>query len=349
MVSRSRVARHILSDLRREKPKPLPRTPRQASLATRSRGTSAQPHERGPQNHRTVDRVTRILEEVVYSPGLTFAELVRAVGAPKSSVHGFIRGLLVRGWLHQERHRFYLGPAVYGLTLASGHIRAGLVTQQIPRRAPRGTGSPAYLGVQAGDHPIYVAEVAAIRSNVSTRGRTSVARSWRQPEARRCWPNAAMRSASPICAVAPQTKRSWWTGSSTNTRRSGRHESRPTFAAAERDSRSRRPFQSGQRTGGVRDTRWSNGASATSPEEAEPDSLPPRGHVVATGDGAPRSDLIHRSPGLSPPAVAGAPITPASRNSASSARPKPQSSRKTASVCSPRAGAGVTGRKLEPS
>lgn len=124
----------------------------------RSRGTSAQPHERGPQNHRTVDRVTRILEEVVYSPGLTFAELVRTVGAPKSSVHGFIRGLLAKGWLHQERHRFYLGPAVYGLTLASGHIRAGLVTQQDLAALHEEAGLPAYLGVQAGDHLIYVAE-----------------------------------------------------------------------------------------------------------------------------------------------------------------------------------------------
>jgi DNA-binding IclR family transcriptional regulator len=118
-------------------------------------------HDRGPQTHRTVDRVTRILEEVVYSPGLTFADLVRALGAPKSSVHGFIRGLLAKGWLHQELHRFYLGPAVYGLTLASGQIRAGLVTQQDLAALHEETGLPAYLGVQAGDHLIYVAEAGS--------------------------------------------------------------------------------------------------------------------------------------------------------------------------------------------
>jgi DNA-binding IclR family transcriptional regulator len=135
--------------------------PRQPALTARSRGSSPLPPERGPQNHRTVDRVTRILEEVVYSPGLTFAELVRAVGAPKSSVHGFIRGLLAKGWLHQERHRFYLGPAVYGLTLASGHIRAGLVTHQDLAALNEEAGLPAYLGVQAGDHLIYVAEAGS--------------------------------------------------------------------------------------------------------------------------------------------------------------------------------------------
>ncbi len=52
-------------------------------------GRAARP-AREPQNHRTVDRVTRILEEVVYNPGMTFAELARALGAPKSSVYGFI-------------------------------------------------------------------------------------------------------------------------------------------------------------------------------------------------------------------------------------------------------------------
>jgi len=83
----------------------------------------------GPATHRTIDRVTQILEEVVYHPGIGFAELARALDAPKSSVHGFIRGLQAKGWLYESDRRFYLGPAVYGLTLASGRIRAGQVSQ----------------------------------------------------------------------------------------------------------------------------------------------------------------------------------------------------------------------------
>ena len=55
-----------------------------------------------------VDRITRILEEVVYQPGMTFAELARALNAPRSSVYGFIRGLLAKGWLYETSHRFYL-------------------------------------------------------------------------------------------------------------------------------------------------------------------------------------------------------------------------------------------------
>lgn len=83
----------------------------------------------GPKSHRTIDRVTQILEEVVHQPGISFAELTRALDAPKSSVHGFIRGLQAKGWLYENNRQFYLGPAIYGLTLAGGHIPAGQVTQ----------------------------------------------------------------------------------------------------------------------------------------------------------------------------------------------------------------------------
>lgn len=114
-----------------------------------------------PQNHRTIDRVTQILEEVVYHPGMTFAELVRALGAAKSSVHGFIQGLLARGWLYEEQRRFYLGPAVYGLTMASGHIRAGMVTHEDLAALHREAQVPVFLGVQAGDHLIYIAEAGS--------------------------------------------------------------------------------------------------------------------------------------------------------------------------------------------
>jgi DNA-binding IclR family transcriptional regulator len=113
------------------------------------------------QNHRTIDRVTRILEEVVYRPGMTFAELARALDAPKSSVHGFIQGLLAKGWLHEQDRRFYLGPAVYGLTLASGHIRAGVVTQADLTALNEEAGVAVFLGVQAGDYLMYIAEVGS--------------------------------------------------------------------------------------------------------------------------------------------------------------------------------------------
>jgi DNA-binding IclR family transcriptional regulator len=114
-----------------------------------------------PQNHRTVDRVTRILEEVVYRPGMTFGDLSRAVDAPKSSVHGFVSGLLAQGWLHEADGRFYLSPAVYALTLAGGHIRAGAVTHADLEALQAEAKAAVFLGVQAGENLIYIAEIGS--------------------------------------------------------------------------------------------------------------------------------------------------------------------------------------------
>lgn len=118
---------------------------------------------RAPQNHRTIDRVTRIVEEVVYTPGMTFAELSRALDAPKSSVHGFIRGLIAAGWLHQDDNRFYLGPALQALTLVSGQMRPGSVTEQDLRALHADVDAPVFLGVRAGDDLLYIAEAGAER------------------------------------------------------------------------------------------------------------------------------------------------------------------------------------------
>lgn len=117
--------------------------------------------ERVYQNHRTIDRVTQILEEVVYNPGMTLSQLVRASGAAKSSIFGFVNGLLANGWLYEEDHRYFLGPAIYALTLASGHIRAGLVTHGDLDALHRKTGLTVFLGVRAGDHLIYLDEAGS--------------------------------------------------------------------------------------------------------------------------------------------------------------------------------------------
>jgi DNA-binding IclR family transcriptional regulator len=105
--------------------------------------------------------MTRILEEVANRPGMTFGELTRALDAPKSSVHGFMRGLVAAGWLQQQDRCFYLGPAVYGLTLAGGRIPAGLVTHSDLDGLRRATGLAVFLGVLAGDDLIYISNAGS--------------------------------------------------------------------------------------------------------------------------------------------------------------------------------------------
>jgi len=118
--------------------------------------TDASPEPGAPHNHRTVDRAMRILEETVYHPGITFAELARALDAPKSSVHVLVRGLLANGWLYADGKNLYVGPAMYGLTLAAGQIQVGRVTQDDLQRLHELTGATVSLGVEVGDHLIHV-------------------------------------------------------------------------------------------------------------------------------------------------------------------------------------------------
>lgn len=72
------------------------------------------------REHRTVTRVTAILESVAARPdGVRLADLVTDLGAPKSSVHGFARGLVAVGYLVEESGVYRIGPAVAALLASS--------------------------------------------------------------------------------------------------------------------------------------------------------------------------------------------------------------------------------------
>lgn len=121
--------------------------------------------ERKHNHHRTIDRVARLIEEIVYNPGMTFGDLMKKTELPKSTLHGFVEGLLANGWLHEQRdgsqYRLHLGPAVYGLILSSGKVRAGAVSNGDLFELHSKVNAEVYLGVLVGDQLVYVAEAGA--------------------------------------------------------------------------------------------------------------------------------------------------------------------------------------------
>ncbi|EJJ28553.1 transcriptional regulator [Rhizobium sp. CF142] len=121
--------------------------------------------ERNHSPHRTIDRVARLIEEIVYRPGMTFGELLKVTDLPKSTLHGFVEGLLANGWLYGQRdgsqHRLHLGPAVYGLILSSGKVRAGSVSNGDLYELHAKVDAEVYLGVLVGHQLVYVAEAGA--------------------------------------------------------------------------------------------------------------------------------------------------------------------------------------------
>ncbi|WP_016695714.1 IclR family transcriptional regulator [Rhodococcus rhodochrous] len=71
------------------------------------------------KEHRTVSRVTNILELVARSEnGCRFADLTAALDAPRSSVHVLVKGLVANGYLHEESGRYTIGSAVRALLAA---------------------------------------------------------------------------------------------------------------------------------------------------------------------------------------------------------------------------------------
>jgi DNA-binding IclR family transcriptional regulator len=74
------------------------------------------------RKHRTVSRVTTILEAAGQSrDGVRLAGLAILLDAPKSSVHGLVKGLVATGYLEEQAGVYRLGPALDVLVRPVGH------------------------------------------------------------------------------------------------------------------------------------------------------------------------------------------------------------------------------------
>src|SRR5579884_223540 len=76
--------------------------------------------ESAAKAHRTVSRVTTILEAVARRDGARMHELISELDAPKSSVFSLVKGLVATGYLLEEAGVYRLGPALGALLTTSG-------------------------------------------------------------------------------------------------------------------------------------------------------------------------------------------------------------------------------------
>lgn len=71
------------------------------------------------KEHRTASRVTGILELAAKSHrGVRLADLAHSLAAPRSSLHGIVKGLVATGYLVEDEGFYSLGPAVSALLTA---------------------------------------------------------------------------------------------------------------------------------------------------------------------------------------------------------------------------------------
>ncbi|QEU96522.1 MarR family transcriptional regulator [Streptomyces kanamyceticus] len=107
-----------------------------------------------PKEHRTVSRVTGILEYVSRHGGARVQELADALGAPKSSVFGLVKGLVSTGYLVEERGVHRLGPALGSLLPRAAQDLAGAALPTLEALRDH-FGETAMLGTAVGDSLVY--------------------------------------------------------------------------------------------------------------------------------------------------------------------------------------------------
>ncbi|MET8468923.1 IclR family transcriptional regulator C-terminal domain-containing protein [Streptomyces sp. NPDC006422] len=106
--------------------------------------------------HRTVSRVTDILEIVAQRDGARMHELSTALDAPKSSVFGLVKGLVSTGYLVEEHGVYTLGPALANLLSQPSLDVAGAAQPSLDALRDRFQ-ETAMLGVAVGDSVVYLA------------------------------------------------------------------------------------------------------------------------------------------------------------------------------------------------
>jgi DNA-binding IclR family transcriptional regulator len=106
--------------------------------------------------HRTVDRVVEILETVSLSQrGVTLAELAAAMGAAKSSIQELTNGLLARGYLVEEDHRFHLGPGPFILAARANKLAALSLNHEFVAELAALLDCTVLVGVRVGDAIVF--------------------------------------------------------------------------------------------------------------------------------------------------------------------------------------------------
>ena len=127
--------------------------------------------------HRTVDRVTGILETVSLSPrGVTLAELANALDAAKSSVQELTNGLLARGYLVEEDGRFHLGPGPFILAARANKLAAVSIDHRFVAELHRVLRCTVLVGVRVGDAVVFTDHVGEESPGLTYAARTHARR-----------------------------------------------------------------------------------------------------------------------------------------------------------------------------
>jgi DNA-binding IclR family transcriptional regulator len=112
------------------------------------------------KEHRTVSRVAAILESAAITPdGVSLTDLARVLGAPKSSIHGLLRGLVAVGYLVERNSRYVTAPGLPALLTAAYVPSIEELARPVMTHLRDTFDESVMLGVLAADSIVYVDSV----------------------------------------------------------------------------------------------------------------------------------------------------------------------------------------------
>jgi DNA-binding IclR family transcriptional regulator len=112
------------------------------------------------KEHRTVSRAAAILESAAASPdGVSLTDMTSLLQAPKSSIHGLLRGLVAVGYLIERDHRYVTAPGLPSLLTAAYSPSLEELARPAMTRLRDAFDESVMLGVLAADSIVYVASL----------------------------------------------------------------------------------------------------------------------------------------------------------------------------------------------
>jgi DNA-binding IclR family transcriptional regulator len=112
------------------------------------------------KEHRTVSRAAAILESAAASPdGVSLTDMTSLLQAPKSSIHGLLRGLVAVGYLIERDHRYVTAPGLPSLLTAAYSPSLEELARPAMTRLRDEFDESVMLGVLASDSIVYVASL----------------------------------------------------------------------------------------------------------------------------------------------------------------------------------------------
>jgi IclR family acetate operon transcriptional repressor len=121
---------------------------------------------RSPEGgHRGVERIASILRMAAQQPeGVRLAEIASRLGAPRSSIHSLLKGLVSVGFLEESGTRYLIGRGIPALLTPQRTASIAEAAREDIELLSRQTGETALLGTLLGDSVVYVFQAESTQS-----------------------------------------------------------------------------------------------------------------------------------------------------------------------------------------